>query len=978
MITQEVSIRSNVTVTLKVDAHLIDEVMVVAYGTAKKESFTGSASIVSTDKLEKRAVSNISKALDGQVTGLMAASGGGQPGDDANLMIRGFGSINASTTPLYVVDGVPYDTNKSMAGNLSALNSADIESIAVLKDASAGALYGSRGANGVIIITTKRAKDNKTSVNYKGSIGWANRGIKRYKTVDQKDYVQLYYEGKRNGYVFDNQYDWDTASSMARNALSTDLGGEVYNPFKNYTWDTLIDASTGKIHPDAESVWDENWLDAAEKKNALRHEHNFSVTGGTDKMKASFSLGYLNENGVLKTMGFERYTGRLNVDIEGNKWLKTGLSATFAHTDQNYAYYTDLTTSNVWYSAQFIAPIYPVYMKDENGADLLNSLGERQFDYGASRPTQQDFNSIATLYDDQSYRKTDNLSGRTYITTGSDSEDAGWARGLKFSANLGVDFRNRNAMIYYNMYHGNQANANGLIYKRNYRTFSYTFNQLLTWNRTFGDHSLDVLAGHEFYDYEYNYLSAAKSNLADSILELRPGTTLRDADSYTNTYRIQSYLSRFNYNYKEKYYFSASWRTDGSSRFHKDNRWGNFWSVGANWRISQEAFMDEIEWIDNLSVKASYGVQGNDGILDAIGYDNYYAWQSLYDLYYANANNSGALIASLENKNLTWEKNGNLNIGLEARLLNSRLDLSVEYYNRKTTDMLLEYPLALSTGFSGYNANVGSMRNSGVEFMVAGSLIRKRNFDWRLTFMGSTVKNKVLKLTTESPEIISGVHIIKEGMPLHTFYMAKSAGVDPATGAQLYWAYESMDEKGNAINEYITDDYSVATTNKYYHGDRLPDLYGSIGTDLTYKGFDLSVLTTYSIGGKVYDSLYASAMNVTYTGNTWHEHALRRWQKPGDITDVPRISTTTRYAVTDRFLVNASYFAIKNITFGYTFPKTWMQKAGIQSLRLSCSLDNLALFTHMNGMDPQYNFSGGTNYSYAPNKVYTIGVDINF
>ena len=484
-------------------------------------------------------------------------------------------------------------------------------------------------------------------------------------------------------------------------------------------------------------------------------------------------------------------------------------------------------------------------------------------------------------------------------------------------------------------------------------------------------HNFDVLAGHEFYAYEYQYLSAGKTNLVDGILELRPGTTLYNADSYTDNYRIESWLGRFNYNYDEKYYFDASFRTDGSSRFYKDNRWGKFWSVGGNWRVSKEAFMEDVEWVNNLSVKVSYGQQGNDDL------GSYYAWQSLYDLSWSNSAQIGGMVSTLENKKVTWEKNNNFNVGFEASLFDSRLSINAEYYNKKTTDMLLSYPMATSTGFNGYNANVGDMRNSGFEFEIKGTPIKTNDFTWNISWMGSTVKNKVLKLTAESPEIISGIYSIKEGQEINTFYMAKSAGVDPATGAQLYWVYDK-DENGNIINERISSDYSKAANSKYYLGSRIPTLYGSLATDFSWKGFDLNILTTYSIGGKIYDSLYAGSMNNMYYNSAWNKHAMRRWQKPGDITDVPRIEVAGKYTTNDRFLVDASYFAIKNITLGYTLPKSWLNKVNMNSVRVFASVDNLALFTHLQGMDPQYNFSGSTDYAYTPNKTWSLGVEVNF
>ena len=381
--------------------------------------------------------------------------------------------------------------------------------------------------------------------------------------------------------------------------------------------------------------------------------------------------------------------------------------------------------------------------------------------------------------------------------------------------------------------------------------------------------------------------------------------------------------------------------------------------------------MEGIDWISNLSYKISYGEQGNDNLASL------YAWQSLYDLSYANANNIGALIATLENKDVSWEKNGNFNTGIEGAFLKNRVRLGLEYYYRKTKDMLLDYPMALSTGFSGYSANVGNMRNTGFEIELGVTPIRTDDFEWNLTFMGNTISNKVLKLTQESPEIISGVRVIKEGMPIYTYYMTKSAGVDPTNGTELYWAYDK-DADGNITREYITDDYSTANACKYYLDSRIPDLFGSIGTDLRYKGFSLAILTTYSIGGKIYDGLYNSSMNLTYLSSNWNKNVLRRWQKPGDVTDVPRVEIAGTHLTTDRYLIDASYFAIKNITLAYQVPRSFTNKLGINSVKVFGSADNVALFTHLNGMDPQYNFTGGTNYDYSPNKTYTIGLEVNF
>ena len=963
----EINGRAVVDVTMYPDAIALEDVVVIAYGTAKKESLTGSATVLDSEKLSKRVVSNVTKALDGLSTGVITTSGSGQPGSGSSVIIRGYGSINASQTPLYVVDGIPFN------GSLNSINPADIESMTVLKDASSGALYGARGANGVIMITTKKATGEKVNISYNGSAGISNRALKRYNMVDQREFVNMTYESLRNQYAFDNGYPWEVASQYAMEDLSTSLGGEIYNPYKNYTWETVIDPATGAVRADAVSAWDENWMDEITHLNAFRHEHQLTVSGGSAKTKALLSLGFLDEDGILKTTSFQRFTGRANVESQVNDWVKAGLNLSTAMTSSNSSGYTGSAYANVWYSAQFMAPIYPVWMKDDNGNDVLDALGNKQLDYGVTRPNLNDFSSVGTLYDDKFLNTGDNVSGRTYLAIGSDQDSAGWLKGLKLTANFGFDYVSSNNTTFYNMYHGNAASSNGRLTKSVGRTFSFTFNQLLTWDRSFGDHTFNLLAGHEYYNYSYSYLTAQKTNLVDGILELRPGTTIADADSYSNKYRIESYLSRFNYNFKEKYYFSASFRTDGTSRFYKDSRWGNFWSVGANWRVSQENFMKNVTWVSNLALKVSYGVQGNDDL------GTLYAWQSFYDLGYPNAGFTGAIISSLENKELRWEKNANFNVGLDARLFGGRIDFSFEYFNRLTSDMLLSYPMALSTGFSGYDANVGTMVNKGLEMTLSAQIIDTRDFGWRVTLLGSRVNNEILELTEDAPEIVSGNYIYKEGLPIRTFYMAKSAGVDPANGAQLYWVYDEKDENGNPIDPYISADYGKAATSKWYHGSRIPDLYGSASMELTFfNSIDLSVMTTYSIGGLMYDGLYTGSMNPMYTGNTWNKNALRRWQKPGDVTDVPRAGINAKYTASDAYLIDASYFAIKNITLGYTLPASASKKLGVSLLRVYVTLDNMAMFNYLDGMDPQYSFSGSTDYVYSPNKTYTIGLNLNF
>ena len=980
----QVNGQTEISVVMQEENVVLDDVIVVAYGTAKKESFTGSASVVKGDEIAKRPVGNLTKSFEGTVAGVQVTSGGGQPGEGASIMVRGVGSVNASSSPLYVVDGVPYD------GAVSSINPADIETLTVLKDASAGALYGARGANGVVVITTKRGSHDRINVNYKGNFGIASRALKKYDLLDMKDYVELTYESLRNSAQYGTGMDEEAASAYAAAHLGETIGGlkspEYYNPYKNYTWDTLIDQSTGKVKSDAKAAWNENWMDEISNNKAFRTEHVLSVSGGTEKTSYLYSMGYYKENGTLQNTDFDRYTMRMSGDVQATDWFKVGMSANLAHSVSDFQDASGSQVSNVWYTAQFMAPVYPVYLKDMQGNNVLDENGNLQYEYGseddngyANRVTAQGFNSKAELYNNKAYYKRNSVSARALARIGTVRKDA-LLYGLNFDVNLGVDFTDYSRTGVNNKYHGNSAAQGGTVAKYNTRTLSYTLNELLTYKRDFGEHSIDVLAGHEYYRYNYNYALGMKSGIVDGIDELAPAVTTVANTSYSNDYAIESVLARVNYGYSDKYYVDASWRIDGSSRFHKDNRWGNFWSVGASWRVTNESFMQATtSWLNNLTVKLSYGVQGNDNL------GSYYAWQGLFNYEWPNGTRPGATADSIENKLVTWEKNGNLNAGIEASLFKGRLGVTIEYYSRKTRDMLLNNPLAISSGFSGYDDNVGSMVNRGLEMSFRGVPFELENFHWDASLMLSLNRNKVTALTSSQNVINYGSMVIEKGKPIYTFYMPKSAGVSPSTGKQLYYAYYqyAIDPSGSTVtekcDEYITDNVALASLSKYYYGSRQALFSGSFSSNFViFKNFDFSFLTTFSVGGKIYDSLYGGAMNVTYAGNNWHKNALRRWQKPGDITDVPMIEIGGNRTAVGEDLIDASYFAIKNLTLGYTIPSKVTEKAKMKSFRVFVTADNIALFCHLDGMDPQYNFSGSVSYTYTPSRVVAVGLDINF
>lgn len=948
-------------ISMTSDIQNLSDAIVVAYGTTKKESFTGSAEVVTNKKIKDRSASDVTKLLDGQVSGVMMTSGSGQPGSGASLMIRGFGSVNASNSPLIVVDGVPYD------GDLNSISSSDIKSVSVLKDASAGALYGARGANGVVLITTtQNTASEKIQVGFEAKCGIVARALPFYDTMSSTEYMEHMYSVAYNDLAYTEGYLPSVAKSMTPSTLSKMILGKdgIYNIYDKDV-SALFD-DNGKIVSGARQKYSGSWMDEAKASLPLRQEYRFSVNGSSEKSRYSASMSYVDENGTLKTTGFKRYTIRVGADFNPKEWMDFGANVNYAYTKTDFLGASGSTNSNVWYSAMLMAPIYPVYQRDSDG-NLILENGKKVFDYGSSRPAgaQNNRNCVATLFDDDYYNLSDNLSARVYL-------GAHWSD-FKFTTNLGADDVNAYETTNYNIYNGNAAGT-GRLTKENSRMFSYTWNQLLSYNKKTGGHSFDVMAGHEFYHYNLRYLMGEKTGFAfPDYDELAMGSTIADSNSAAENYSIDSFLGRLNYNFKDRYYFSASARTDGSSRFKKENRWGFFWSIGASWRMSQEEFLSSCEWLDNLTLKASYGVQGNDNL------GSYYAWQSLYNMYYSNGSHSAGIIESIENPDVTWEKNGNFNTGVEFKAF-KRLTGTVEWYRRQTSDLLLERPMAISLGFSGYNSNVGSIVNSAFDISLSEDIISAKDYGWNLTLIASTLNNKVLKLTGEkNDDIINGVYIIREGEEINSFYMAKSAGVDPTTGEQLYLAYKK-DSDGNKIagSEYVTNDATAAASSKYIQGSRIPDVYGSVSSALRYKNLDLSAMMTYSIGGKIYDSVYQTLMEPSFVGQTYHVNALRSWSGPGDITDVPRANSNLSSQASDRFLVSASYLAVKNITIGYTFGARMIEKLKIDSARVYLTADSPWLFSGMKGMDPQSSFTGSTSYTYTPNKSLTLGIDLKF
>ena len=983
MQTQEVAIKPHVKVLMKSDTEVLDEVMVVAFGTAKKSQFTGSASTIKSEKITARQTSNVSNALSGQVAGVQITSKNGQPGEKATVRIRGIGSMSASNDPLYVVDGVPFD------GGIETINPQDIETMTVLKDAASNSLYGARGANGVILITTKKGTVGaKTKVDVDAKWGTNRRAVPNYDVMTSPAmYYETFYKSVNN--------------AMGGSADPAKVGANVEKflayPIYSVPSDENLFTAEGKINPNATlgSVYKDdyyltpdNWYDELFDKGNLRQEYNVRVSGATQKSTYYLSAGYLDDSGIIPNSGFKRFTVRMNADYQVNSRLKVGANVSYSNSVNNTPREQEGSSSgNLFYVANMIAPIYPIYVRDAKGNIMTDSHGFTVYDFGAGeypglgRPFMGNSNPASMIELDSREYNYDVLSGRTFV-------NLDIYKGLKATANWGVDLNNTRSTNLYNAYYGQYSTTGGIIYVGSSRAFSINQQYLLTYANTFGEHSIDALVGFEAYNYKYQYLQGSKENLYNpNIGEIDNAISNPQTNSYTNNYATEGLLARVQYNYANKYFASASYRRDASSRFHPDHRWGNFWSVGAGWLMNNEDFLKDATWIDMLKFKISYGVQGNDNLnqVSGSGFDmnsqhNYNYYSDHYSV--ADSNGDFALSMSFKgNKDLTWETSQSFNTGFDFEFFRGRLSGTVEYFQRKTTDMLYDRPVATSLGYSTIPMNVGSMMNRGFEMDLYGDIIRNKHLTWSANFNLTTVKNKILKLHPDlNGEMISGSYIYREGESSYQMYLRKYAGVDHETGEALYYV-DVKDKDGNVTEVTTTNNGANAT--RYATGDILPTVYGGFGTTLNAYGFDFGISFAYQLGGRVYDNTYSALMHggtSSDSGKNWHKDILNAWTPENSSSNIPRLNYNDKYTnyLSDRFLTSSDYLSINNITFGYTLPKNITTKFGVSNLRLYLAADNVAVFSARKGLDPRQSYSTTENSNYSPIRSISGGVTLSF
>lgn len=972
--------QSTINISLEPDVTNLGEVIVTAFGTAKKEAFTGSAGVIDAKNIEKRPLTSIVSAIAGTTSGVTTTAGSGQPGASPNIRIRGFGSISSGSDPLYVVDGIPY------TASIANLNPNDIEKITILKDAASTALYGSRAANGVVMVTTKKGAKGTNNINVKFTKGINSRGLQEYDRVGPAEYYPLMWESYRNSLVYRASKPLTMEAANADASSATGVVKNVGYNIYNVPNDQLV-STDGKLNPNAKLLYDQKDLDwfAPMIRPGSRDEVNVSFSGAQEKTDYFISASYLRDKGYLIRSDYDRFTGRMNVNSQMKSWFKTGanLSATIVKSNQADAD-GNTTFVNPFFFSRNMGPIYPVYAFDpaNPGQFLTLADGSRRYDYGnlnalglPNRPQFGGRHSVAETEKNQNYFRRNVIGVRAYA-------EFSFLNNFKFTANVGTDLTNDNNVTFGNPEIGDGAPAGRATHEFENIT-SYNLNQLLTYDKSFGNHTIGVLVGHENFQVTDNNLTGSRSQqvVVDNV-ELVNFTTTTNLNSRYNIRRVEGYLSRINYDYNEKYFFSASVRRDGSSKFYQDNRWGTFYSVSGAWRLDQEEFIKSIPVFSQLKLRSSYGQTGNDGGGNTQQYalDNtisYYAWQPLYNLNWNNASEAGILQNSLGNRSLQWESSNAFDAALEFGLFNGRLSGTVEYFDRRSSNLIFDVPLPLSAGIKTETRNIGTMYNKGIEVELNGDVIRAGGFVWNLNVNATHFKNKITKMPDENKEIIDGTKKLKEGTSIYDYWLRDYQGINAETGEVEYRA-ETYDEKNSRITQ-AGDTLTTNVNNARYHynGTSIPKISGGFTNTFEYKGFRLSGIVVYQIGGKVYDSGYQGLMSSGGYGSAKHEDILNRWMNPGDITNVPRMDngrTSDFDATSDRWLASATFLNVRTVTLGYTIPKVIANKAFMQGAELYLSAENFLIKSARKGMNVQQNFSGVSNNAFSVSKSIVLGI----
>ena len=1018
MKTKEVAIKERVVVTLEEATEMVQEIVVTGYGNVSKGSFAGSAQAVSAETIEKKSPTEISKALAGEVAGVQVVSTTGQPGYNASIRIRGVGSINGSSAPLYVVDGVTYD------GDISAIDPGDIASTTILKDATATSLYGSRGANGVVVITTKKGnsgEEGKVEVDLK--YGANMRLLPLYDVITSpEEYVLMSWQSLYGANRYVRGSDQATAAAQASKALYGkgglpvgynlwDAKGEylinAYDEVGNFNpmFDTLVMRRPG--YENLES-WADEIFRVGQKMDATVKFH-----GGTDKVNYFTSLGYLKDEGYYRASDFSRISVRSNVDFKPKKWLKGNLNVAYAYTDMNMPNQEGGgAMNNGFYYVNAIPAIYPVYLRDGEGNTYIDPrTGRLAYDYGdgLQRSFGLGINPAGSLYLDKERYVSHNINvqGGVEFTL---------YKGLKLMIDAGLYYSGSLASMLTNKYYGDAENV-GRILQQSSNILSFSAKELLEYSTTKAEHSIRAMIGHENYYYRYGAIYGYKSYLADGeSLNLSNAIQMNATEGNEDGFALDSYLATFSYIYDEKYMLTANYRADGSSRYAPGHRWGHFGSVGAAWTFTSEPFMESVsEWLSNGKLRLSWGVLGNQ-------INSLYAYTNLYSI-----NPMSGLPSFIEsskgNPNITWERTNTTDLGLEFSV-GKYVDVELDYFYKLTDNMLFSRVTAPSLGYSSIPTNDAKMVNQGVEFTFNVHAVDTRNVKLDIRLNGAHYKNKMLQMPIDYYKADGTVvrqqmnGAMSVGHSFYDHYTVEYGGVDENTGEALYKGYydsregvgfgeatenneynyilsvhqwilaqeaEGIENPEQYLRDTLTADYSLAAVN-YVGKSYLPDLAGGIGFDLDVYGVTLAVACSYQIGGYGYDNTYMALMdNNTVGQHNWHTDMRNAWTETNTKTDIPRLSNgagaSDMYANagSTRFLTSNSFFSLNSIQVGYNFPKKLVEKIKLNRLHVYVSADNLAIATARRGYNPMISFDDGSDtHAYSPLSTVIGGLKVTF
>ncbi len=1028
MQTKEVPVKKNVRVTLVESSEVVQEIVVTGYGNVAKGTYVASVSQVDAEAIDKKSPSEISKALAGEVAGVQVTNNSGQPGSNASIKIRGYGSINASSSPLYVVDGVPYE------GDVSAIDPGDIASTSILKDATATALYGSRGANGVILITTKKGtsgEEGKIDVDVK--YGANMHLLPMYDFIDSpEDYMRvswqsLYTEAR----TIKNQSNAKAVDAANSNLFGNATIPEMYNMWlykgKEATGAQLIQYNdkTGAISirngitrkqgylDDPLRSWEDEIFRVGQKAEA-----NVKIHGGSDKTTYYTSFGYLKDEGYYQGSNFDRFNTRTNVQFEPKKWLKGSVNVGYAYTTMNYPNQEgEGKMNNGFLFVNAVPAIYPVYQRDENGYRIEDPvLGGYKYDYGryegTGRPYGMNVNPAGSLFLDKERNTQHNVTvnGNFEIKLYKD---------LKFIATIGALYLNQKYARLTNKYYGD-AEGVGRIQNQSYNYFTLTATEMLEYNKTIGDHTIRALAAHETHYAHSDYVYGYKNYTAQgNSLELSNAIQMSAIEGASDEAAMESALAQVTYDYDSRYVITGNYRADGSSKFAKDYRWGHFGSVGAAWNFTNESFMEGVDWLHDGKLRANWGVLGNQDI-------GSYLYTDQYSI--VNVNDQIAYVWAFKGTpNLTWERSSQFDLGLELGL-SKYVDLELDYFYKVTDNMLFTQSVAPSNGFSAVYTNDAKMLNQGVEFNINAHLVDTRNIKLDLRINGSHYNNEMLQMPVDyydaqgNPVYVSMSGAMSKGHSILDWYLPEYAGVNPETGEAEYWGYYDANKGTWGINNPAEDvangedqPHYIGSVHKYqlenpnadiqrtrvsgsnsayaasvYAKDEkgkvyssMPALRGGVILNFEAYGVTLDVTCQYGIGGYGYDNTYALLMHSDEAGsNNWHKDIFNAWTEHNKDSQIPRLSNgSDAYAnmVSTRFLTSNSFFQLSNVRLGYNFPKKLIEKIKLNNLSLFVSGDNLAIATARQGYDPTVSFRGTSdNAQYTPLSTVMGGIKFQF